>query len=118
MHPLDIPTAESGGPFRPMRPAPGLLGQVLCRLFFDPDERMEPVAICSPLYPIVRADSTTITSATKAVAASSATLPLVTAQIVAFERGVGGRVSRKELGPLTIASDGCAAPAEEDNVVY
>jgi glyoxylase-like metal-dependent hydrolase (beta-lactamase superfamily II) len=39
MHPLDIPTAESGGPFRPMRPAPGLLGQVLCRLFFDPDER-------------------------------------------------------------------------------
>jgi glyoxylase-like metal-dependent hydrolase (beta-lactamase superfamily II) len=45
MHPLDIPMAESGGPFRPMRPAPGLLGQVLCRLFFDPDERMEPVAI-------------------------------------------------------------------------
>ena len=28
-----------------MRPAPGLLGQVLCRLFFDPDKRMEPVAI-------------------------------------------------------------------------
>ena len=49
MHPLDIPTAESGGPFRPMRPAPGLLGQVLCRLFFDPDERMEPVAIDQPL---------------------------------------------------------------------
>jgi len=24
-----------------MRPAPGLLGQVLCRLFFDPDERTE-----------------------------------------------------------------------------
>jgi glyoxylase-like metal-dependent hydrolase (beta-lactamase superfamily II) len=45
MHPLDIPLAESGGPFRPMRPAPGLLGQVLCRLFFDPDKRMEPVAI-------------------------------------------------------------------------
>jgi glyoxylase-like metal-dependent hydrolase (beta-lactamase superfamily II) len=45
MHPLDIPIAESGGPFRPMRPAPGLLGQVLCRLFFDPEERLEPIAI-------------------------------------------------------------------------
>ena len=40
MHPLDVPIAESGGPFRPMRPAPGLLGQVLCRLFFNPEERM------------------------------------------------------------------------------
>jgi Metallo-beta-lactamase superfamily len=49
MHPFDICTAESGGPFRPMRPAPGLLGQVLCRLFFDPDERMEAVAIDQPL---------------------------------------------------------------------
>ncbi len=45
MHPLDIPMAESGGPFRPMKPAPSLLGQVLCRLFFDPEERLEPVAI-------------------------------------------------------------------------
>ena len=49
MHPLDIPIAESGGPFRPMTPAPGLLGQVLCRLFFHPDERLEPVAIDQPL---------------------------------------------------------------------
>ena len=49
MHALDIPLAESGGPFRPMRPAPGLLGQVLCRLFFDPEERMEPVLIDQPL---------------------------------------------------------------------
>jgi glyoxylase-like metal-dependent hydrolase (beta-lactamase superfamily II) len=49
MHPLDVPIAESGGPFRPMRPAPGLLGQVLCRLFFDPDERLNPVAIDQPL---------------------------------------------------------------------
>ena len=49
MHPLDIPMAESGGPFRPMRPAPGLLGQVLCRLFFHPEERLEPVAIDQPL---------------------------------------------------------------------
>jgi glyoxylase-like metal-dependent hydrolase (beta-lactamase superfamily II) len=45
MHPLDIPIAESGGPFRPIKPAPGLLGQVLCRLFFHPDKRLEPVAI-------------------------------------------------------------------------
>ena len=51
MHPLDVPIAESGGPFRPMRPAPGLLGQVLCRLFFNPKERMEPVAIDQPLTP-------------------------------------------------------------------
>ena len=49
MHPLDIPMAESGGPFRPMRGAPGLLGAVLCKLFFHPDERLEPVAIDQPL---------------------------------------------------------------------
>jgi glyoxylase-like metal-dependent hydrolase (beta-lactamase superfamily II) len=51
MHPLDIPIAESGGPFRPMTPAPGLLGRVLCRLFFHPDERLDPVAIDQPLTP-------------------------------------------------------------------
>jgi glyoxylase-like metal-dependent hydrolase (beta-lactamase superfamily II) len=45
MHPLDIPVAESGGPFRPMQGAPGLLRRVMCKLFFDPDERVEPVAI-------------------------------------------------------------------------
>jgi len=49
MHPLDIPMAESGGPFRPMRAAPGLLRQVMCKLFFDPDERLEPIAIDHPL---------------------------------------------------------------------
>jgi glyoxylase-like metal-dependent hydrolase (beta-lactamase superfamily II) len=49
MHPLDIPMAESGGPFRPMSGAPGLLRQVMCRMFFDPDERLEPVAIDQPL---------------------------------------------------------------------
>ena len=49
MHPLDIPMAESGGPFRPVTPAPGLLRQVMCKLFFDPDERLEPVAIDQPL---------------------------------------------------------------------
>jgi glyoxylase-like metal-dependent hydrolase (beta-lactamase superfamily II) len=51
MHPLDIPIAESGGPFRPMTPAPGLLRQVMCRLFFDPEERIEPVRIDQPLVP-------------------------------------------------------------------
>jgi glyoxylase-like metal-dependent hydrolase (beta-lactamase superfamily II) len=49
MHPLDIPVAETGGPFRPMTPAPGLVGQVLCRFFFNPEQRMEPVAIDQPL---------------------------------------------------------------------
>ena len=45
MHPLDIPMAETGGPFRPLTPAPGLLLRVLCKMFFHPDERLEPVAI-------------------------------------------------------------------------
>ena len=49
MHPLDIPIAESGGPFRPMTGAPGLLGQLLCKLFYHPNERLEPVAIDQPL---------------------------------------------------------------------
>ena len=49
MHPLDIPMAESGGPFRPLRPAPGPLRGVLCKLLYHPDERREPVAIDQPL---------------------------------------------------------------------
>jgi glyoxylase-like metal-dependent hydrolase (beta-lactamase superfamily II) len=49
MHPLDIPMAEGGGPFRPMQGAPGLLRQAMCKLFFDPDERLDPVAIDRPL---------------------------------------------------------------------
>ena len=49
MHPLDIPLAESGGPFRPMDPAPGLLRRVMCRLVYDHDERLAPVAIDQPL---------------------------------------------------------------------
>ena len=49
MHPLDIPMAESGGPFRPMTAAPGLLRRVMCKLFYRPDERLEPVAIDQPL---------------------------------------------------------------------
>jgi glyoxylase-like metal-dependent hydrolase (beta-lactamase superfamily II) len=48
MHRLDIPMAESGGPFRPMIPAPGLVG-LLCKVFYHPDERVQPVAIDQPL---------------------------------------------------------------------
>ena len=49
MHPLDIPMAESGGPFRPLTAAPGLSRRVMCKLFFHPDERLEPVTIDQPL---------------------------------------------------------------------
>jgi len=49
MHPLDTPMAETGGPFRPMTPAPGLLRRILCNLLYHPEERMEPVAINEPL---------------------------------------------------------------------
>ena len=45
LHAADIPLAESGGPFRPMKPALGLLRQILCRVIYDPNERLEPVAI-------------------------------------------------------------------------
>ena len=49
MHPIDIPIAESGGPFRPLEPAPGLLRRVLCNLLFHPEKRVEPVRIDQPL---------------------------------------------------------------------
>jgi glyoxylase-like metal-dependent hydrolase (beta-lactamase superfamily II) len=49
MHPLDIPMAETGGPFRPMSPAPGLLEQIMCRLFYDHNKGVAPVAIDQPL---------------------------------------------------------------------
>jgi glyoxylase-like metal-dependent hydrolase (beta-lactamase superfamily II) len=49
MHPLDIPMAKSGGPFRPLTPAPGLLRGILCNVFFHPNERLEPFAIDQPL---------------------------------------------------------------------
>ena len=49
MHPLDIPIAQSGGPFRPLRAAPGLLRPLMCKLFFHPDARLQPVAIDQPL---------------------------------------------------------------------
>jgi glyoxylase-like metal-dependent hydrolase (beta-lactamase superfamily II) len=49
MHQVDIPLAETGGPFRPMTPAPGLLRQVLCRVIYEHNERLAPVAIDEPL---------------------------------------------------------------------
>jgi glyoxylase-like metal-dependent hydrolase (beta-lactamase superfamily II) len=45
MHPLDIPLAQSGGPFRPLTPAPGLSRRLMCKLLYHPDEQMEPIAI-------------------------------------------------------------------------
>ena len=49
MHPLDSALAETGGPFRPMAPAPGLLRQFMCRTLYDHNERVAPVAIDHPL---------------------------------------------------------------------
>ncbi len=49
MHPLDIPIAETGGPFRPLQATPVLLRRVLSELFFNHESRAEPVAIDQPL---------------------------------------------------------------------
>ena len=49
MHPLGIPVAESGGPFRSLTAALGLSRRMMCKLFFHPNERLEPVAIDQPL---------------------------------------------------------------------
>src|SRR5260370_40484399 len=48
MHRLDIPMAESGGPFRPMRPAPVLLRLAMCNLFYHPSPHLDPVSIRQP----------------------------------------------------------------------
>ena len=45
MHAIDAPFAESGGPFRPMTPARGIIQKLVYRLVWDADERMEPFAI-------------------------------------------------------------------------
>ena len=45
MHPLDVPLAETGGPFRPMTAAPGLGHTIMFRLFWRPEETVEPVSI-------------------------------------------------------------------------
>src|ERR1700760_1693452 len=49
MHPPDIAMAESGGPFRLMRPSPGLLNRVLYKLLFDPEKKVAPIAIDHPM---------------------------------------------------------------------
>lgn len=45
MHASDAPFAETGGSFRPMDPAPGLLPRTAYRFVWRPQERMEPVRI-------------------------------------------------------------------------
>lgn len=45
MHAADAPFAETGGPFRPMDPAPGLVMRIAYRFVWHPQERMEPVRI-------------------------------------------------------------------------
>ena len=45
MHPADAPLAETGGPFRSMDPAPGLVMRTAYRFVWHPQERMEPVRI-------------------------------------------------------------------------
>ncbi len=51
MHPLDISMTESGGPFRPLSAAPGLLRRVLCTLLYNPEKHLEPVTINQALTP-------------------------------------------------------------------
>ena len=45
MHAADAPLAESGGPFRLMTHAPGLLHALIFRMVWKPDERMQPFSI-------------------------------------------------------------------------
>ena len=45
MHPTDIPIAASGGPFRPMRPSPGLPQRIGYRIFWRPNESISPVPV-------------------------------------------------------------------------
>lgn len=45
MHAADAPLAESGGPFRPMTAARGIVQRLAFRMMWDPDEKMEPFRI-------------------------------------------------------------------------
>ena len=45
MHAADVSLAETGGPFRPMDPAPGLLPRTAYRFVWHPEERMEPFGV-------------------------------------------------------------------------
>ena len=49
MHPVDIPIAATGGPWRPMKASPGLTQKMGFRIFFKPNERVTPIAIDRPL---------------------------------------------------------------------
>ena len=55
MHPIDIPLAASGGPFRPMRPSPGLAQRIGYRVFWRPNEPVAPVHIINQHTPGHRA---------------------------------------------------------------
>ena len=45
LHPDDRAIVEKGSGFRPMRPAPGIVRQVMFRLFVRPGQTVEPAAI-------------------------------------------------------------------------
>ena len=45
MHAADVALAETGGPFRPMAPAPGPVKGIAYRLFWRPNEPMPPFEI-------------------------------------------------------------------------
>jgi glyoxylase-like metal-dependent hydrolase (beta-lactamase superfamily II) len=45
MHAIDVPIAESGGPFRPMTSSPGLPQKIGFRIFWRPNERVAPLQI-------------------------------------------------------------------------
>ena len=45
MHSTDIPIAETGGPFRPMKSSPGLPQKIGFRVFWRPNEPITPVKI-------------------------------------------------------------------------
>ena len=49
MHPLDIPMAESGGPFRPLSAGTWSVAASAVQAVLHPDQRLEPVAIDQPL---------------------------------------------------------------------
>src|SRR5882724_3426318 len=96
------PLQKSSCPFKrrpPERWPSGLrrtLGKRVCgkpyRGFESHSLRHYTVLLCIRLF---ESTAKTTSSVTKAVAASSAILPLVTAQTVAFDRGFGGRISRR-----------------------
>jgi glyoxylase-like metal-dependent hydrolase (beta-lactamase superfamily II) len=45
MHAADAPLAETGGPFRPMTRAPGLMQALVFRMVWNPEEQVQPFRI-------------------------------------------------------------------------